>query len=133
MAQVSDEPVRATSVTGPALLAAVVLLLTHAAASALLTVLASTFTPGAGAPGGAWRAGLWLSAAALAAASLRPILRRVSRPLAVGAVAGAISALAYAALAIGLAAPGESTPMLWGRVASIAIAGMIAGALTSRS
>lgn len=127
-----QEPVRATSPVGPAVVAGLAMLLVHAAASAVLTSVAATATPGSGVAGRAWPVAVWALAVAVAGLAALPVLRRAGAPVRAGAGAGAVAAAAYALIAFGLTDAGATVPWVQARVATLVVAGGGAGWLTAR-
>lgn len=126
----SDEPLIAQTVTGPAILAAVVVLFVHAATSALLTVFAIVFSEGVLAPD--WTvAPVWLGGVVVGALSTTPILRRVARPAAVGVVAGTLAGVLYTSLWLGVSGSADGLEVVV-RATTFAVAGAAAGARASR-
>jgi hypothetical protein len=128
----TDEPLPTTSVAGPAILAGLVMLFVHAAASALLTVVAATASPGPEPPGGVWPGVVWVVGVVAAAVALRPILRRAARPLPAAFVAGVLAAVGYGMVSVGLAAPAAATPWLGARLLSLPAAATVMGLLVGR-
>lgn len=130
MGAMSDEPVTARTVTGPAILAAMVFLFVHAAASALLTVVAIVVSEGVLAPD--WTvAPVWVGGVAVGALSTVPVLRRVSRPQAAGAAAGVVTAVAYTTLWL-MAAGTDGVTGLMLRAATLVAGGALGGVLAAR-
>ncbi len=127
-----SEPPVATGLLAPAVVVGAAMLFAHLVAGAMLSAVAVTFSPGPGTAGGLYDAAVWLLAVALAAVAARPILRRVARPVAVGALGGVLVATAYTVIATGFTAPGAVTGYLPARAGSLALAGLVMGAATWR-
>ena len=111
----SHEPAVAAGIAGPAAVVAAAMLFVHLAAGALLAAVAVTASPGPGTAGGAWDALVW-------ALTL----------LASAAAAGVLLGAAYAAVAVGVTAPGAETSWLSARVASLVAAAIAAGGVARR-
>ena len=126
------EPPVATGLLAPAVVVGAAMLFAHLVAGAMLSAIAVTFSPGPGTAGGAYDVAVWLLAVAVAAVAARPILRRVGRPVAVGALGGVLVAAAYSAIATGFTEPGAVTGYLPARAGSLALAGLAAGLATWR-
>lgn len=126
------EPPVATGLLAPAVVVGAAMLFAHLVAGAMLSAIAVTFSPGPGTAGGAYDVAVWLLAVAVAAVAARPILRRVGRPVAVGALGGVLVAAAYSAIATGFTEPGAVTGYLPARAGSLALAGLAVGVATWR-
>lgn len=126
------EPPVATGLLAPAVVVGAAMLFAHLVAGAMLGAVAVTFSPGPDTAGGAYDVAVWLLAVVVAAAAARPILRRVSRPVAVGALGGILVAAGYGAIAAGFTAPGAVTGWLPARAGSLAVAGLAVGVATWR-
>lgn len=126
------EPPQAEGVLAPALLTGAVLFFVHLVAGAMLSAVAVTFSPGPQTAGGIWDVLVWGAAVATAVAAVRPVLRRTRRPLAVGLLAGLVCAAGYAGLALGVVGADATVPWLAARLASLVLAGLLAGLLMLR-
>lgn len=124
----AEEPSVARGVLGPAVLAGVALLLVHSIVAASLGAVSATATPGPETAGGVWDVAVWVVALVAAGAAARPVLRRTTRPLAVGAVAGLLAATLHGGIVVGFAT--GATPALVWRVASLALVGAAVGGLS---
>ena len=126
------EPPVARGVLGPALLAGLVMVFVYTAAGAMLGAVAVTLSPGPDTAGGMWDALVWALAVLIAVAAATPVLRRVVRPVAVGAGGGLLLAAVY----VGVSWVFDD---LWGlgqlpgaRAVVMVAAGVLVGAVIAR-